>query len=85
MNKHAIANHVLPEHAYVEADLRRFPDIPGHPPRLVLVRGLPGSGKSALARDLGAALTCEHFEADQYFMRSGRYQYDAGRVRDAHA
>jgi hypothetical protein len=37
-----------------------------HSPILVLVRGLPGSGKSTYARSL-AALGYEHYEADQYF------------------
>ncbi|MCI2809702.1 hypothetical protein [Eoetvoesiella caeni] len=27
----------------------------------------------------------EHYEADMFFMQNGSYQYDAARIRDAHA
>jgi hypothetical protein len=50
---------------------------------LILIRGLPGSGKSTIARSLrlGGYL---HFEADMYFEVDGKYVYDASRIRDAH-
>lgn len=51
---------------------------------LVLIRGLPGSGKSTMARVL-AMVGYEHFEADQFFMRDGAYCFDGSRVREAHA
>jgi predicted kinase len=47
---------------------------------LILLRGLPGSGKSTLARSLGGM----HMEADKYFMYSGKYEFDASKLRDAH-
>ena len=47
---------------------------------LILLRGLPGSGKSTLARSLGGM----HMEADKYFMSSGKYEFDASKLRDAH-
>jgi predicted kinase len=47
---------------------------------LFLLRGLPGSGKSTLARSLGGM----HMEADKYFMCSGKYEFDASKLRDAH-
>lgn len=50
---------------------------------LVLIRGLPGSGKSTMARDL-VSKGFHHFEADMYFEVDGEYQYDASRIRDAH-
>lgn len=51
---------------------------------LVLIRGLPGSGKSTMAKVL-ALVGYEHHEADQFFEVNGVYQYDATRIRDAHA
>jgi ABC-type molybdenum transport system ATPase subunit/photorepair protein PhrA len=50
---------------------------------LVLIRGLPGSGKSTMARGFTAEGYL-HFEADMYFEVDGQYQYDASRIRDAH-
>ena len=52
--------------------------------RLILIRGLPGSGKSTRARSL-AIVGFEHFEADMFFVRDGIYRYDASRIKDAHA
>lgn len=51
---------------------------------LVLIRGLPGSGKSTMAREM-VADGFTHFEADMFFMVDGAYAYDASRIRDAHA
>lgn len=50
---------------------------------LVLIRGLPGSGKTTMAKVL-ALVGFEHFEADQYFEVDGVYQYDPLRIREAH-
>ena len=39
---------------------------------LYLVRGVPGSGKSTFAKQLGGT----HFETDTYFMVDGEYKFD---------
>ena len=48
--------------------------------QLILLRGLPGSGKSTFAKTLGGI----HIEADQYFMRDGVYEFDASQLKNAH-
>jgi chloramphenicol 3-O-phosphotransferase len=50
---------------------------------LVLIRGLPGSGKSTMAREY-ARKGYAHLKADMFFEYGGEYQYDASRIRDAH-
>lgn len=52
-------------------------------PRLVLIRGLPGSGKSTKAK---AYLEegYEHFEADMFFIHDGCYMFDQERLNEAH-
>ena len=56
---------------------------------LTLIRGIPGSGKSTLAKLLvdncaryGAMM--HHFEADMWFYRGGKYDFDAAKLRLAH-
>lgn len=49
---------------------------------LILIRGLPGSGKSTMAR---AMTTHEHYEADMFFIGSdGVYRYDPKKIKNAH-
>jgi len=48
--------------------------------KLIIVRGLPGSGKSTVAKSFGLF----HVEADMFFMHDGVYDWDAGRVSKAH-
>lgn len=47
---------------------------------LFLIRGLPGSGKSTLALELKASVC----EADDFFLHDGKYEYNAGRIAEAH-
>lgn len=50
--------------------------------QLMLIRGLPGSGKSTVAKLFDKAL---HFEADMYFLDAdGNYQFDASKIKNAH-
>lgn len=58
-------------------------------PRLVLVRGLPGSGKSTFAkryvetnRLMGDAMV--HLEADMFHMKNGVYDWNPENVKAAH-
>lgn len=48
---------------------------------LVLIRGLPGSGKSTMARVMSGY---KHFEADMYFERNGRYCFEGQKLQRAH-
>ena len=48
---------------------------------LILVRGLPGSGKTTFAKSLG----CPTFEADNYFIdKDGKYIFDGSKIKLAH-
>ena len=49
--------------------------------KLILVRGVPGSGKSTFcAKALGGAF---HVENDMFHVRDGEYRFDAKRQKDA--
>ena len=47
---------------------------------LYLLRGLPGAGKSTLAKSLSGC----NIEADMFFMKDGEYRFDAAKLREAH-
>jgi len=51
---------------------------------LVLIRGLPGSGKSTMAKEM-VANGFVHFEADMFFTVDGTYAYNPVRIQEAHA
>lgn len=48
---------------------------------IVLIRGLPGSGKSSKAKFMQGHI---HLEADMFLMVDGVYVYDQSKVRGAH-
>ena len=49
---------------------------------LLLIRGLPGSGKTTWAKSF---LGCAHVEADMYFEdESGTYRFEPDKLKDAH-
>ena len=52
--------------------------------KLVLIRGLPGSGKSTMAKTL-EKVGYRHIEADQYFNGPSGRDFNYSLVRDAHA
>lgn len=79
-----LTNHRTPYSTTFKGGSGRSERISTNSTELVLIRGLPGSGKSTMARTL-AAVGYRHFEADMFFEVSGQYLYDPTRIRDAHA
>lgn len=51
--------------------------------KVVIVRGLPGSGKSTTAKYL-VKIGYKHFEADMYFIQNGVYQFNPALLYQAH-
>ena len=52
---------------------------------LILIRGLPGSGKTTLAKKLEKTHpNAVHLEADMYFMKDGKYEFNAAILPYAH-
>jgi predicted kinase len=61
-----------------------MPNRPGRPAttaRLTLIRGLPGSGKSTMAKRFPGL----HVEADMFHIKDGQYCFDRESVGIAHA
>jgi len=53
--------------------------------KIILVRGLPGTGKTTLAlKMLKSGQANTYYEADQYFYNSDGYFFDPARLKDAH-
>lgn len=52
---------------------------------MILVRGLPGSGKSTIASRLTFTPLISHIETDMFWVIDGEYKWDAARLTEAHA
>jgi predicted kinase len=48
--------------------------------KIILIRGLPGAGKSTYAKQFGIY----HLEADMFFVKDGKYQWSANQIGAAH-
>jgi predicted kinase len=52
---------------------------------LVLVRGIPGSGKSTLSKLIASSILDIQIEADMFFLNeNNEYHFDASKLKDAH-
>jgi predicted kinase len=51
--------------------------------KLILLRGIPGSGKSTFAKSISNEST-GHIESDMFFVKDGEYKFDGSRIKDAH-
>lgn len=53
---------------------------------LVIVRGLPGSGKSTLSKEIAKRTSGNHFEADMFFEdKDGKYNFNPALLGKAHS
>jgi predicted kinase len=51
--------------------------------KIILLRGLPGSGKSTFAKSISNEST-GHIESDMFFVKDGEYKFDGSKIKDAH-
>jgi len=51
--------------------------------KVIIMRGLPGSGKSFFAKNLGGENVI--VSADDYFLHNGRYEFVPSKLGEAHA
>jgi len=49
-----------------------------------IMRGLPGSGKSTVARQIGENRLCEIHSTDNYFVENGEYRFDPSKLAQYH-
>ena len=51
---------------------------------IILIRGLPGSGKTTEAKKMQKAIGAKHFEADMFHTIDGVYRFNVNNIADAH-
>jgi len=51
---------------------------------LTIIRGIPGSGKTTLAKKLKEETSAVHYEADDFFMVDGVYKFNSKYLHSAH-
>ena len=57
-----------------------------HNLKLILIRGISGSGKTTYAKNLiKQDPSLSHYEADMFFYKDGNYNFDPTKLKDAHA
>ena len=55
-------------------------------PKLILIRGVSGSGKTTYAKKLMKDdPSLSHYEADMFFYNNGNYEFNPSKLKDAHA
>lgn len=52
--------------------------------KLIIVRGIPGSGKSTFAKRLSKKIGGCHYEADDFFQHGTEYRFDPSLLKEAH-
>jgi tRNA uridine 5-carbamoylmethylation protein Kti12 len=54
--------------------------------QLIIIRGLPGSGKTTLANQICSSIQSNNslWEADMYFEQDGEYKFNKMKIREAH-
>jgi predicted kinase len=52
--------------------------------QLIIIRGVPGCGKSTFAKLIGNGSGSAYIEADMYFIKDGKYNFDITKLEDAH-
>jgi predicted kinase len=52
--------------------------------QLIIIRGVPGCGKSTFAKLIGSGDDSAYIEADMYFEQNGEYKFDISKLGNAH-